>query len=285
MAAEETAKQQTKTYKDVLKAPKVGRKQVQPRDLEKVVLVYPTDENKTDSEATKKIVVESLAPKSEGIQIRALRKVQKGGVVVESGTKSGAIKIREITNKIPSLKIVAPKQLNPRVMIYDVDRSLTDEEIKSCVWKQNLEGTGITEEKLNKGFNIVFKTGRRDLDVVNLVIEMDPEIRIPLMEAGRVYIDFAACRIVDHLSVSRCFRCQGYGHVAKVCKKDERECVCSHCGRAGHEYKECRRAISGEKPSCANCLAAKKPADHRVGTIDCPMYRRLVEQRIAKTTY
>lgn len=271
------------SYREVAKIPKVGRKAVEQRDPERVVLFYPTDENQTDAEQTKKLLKETLAPREEKLQIRSVRKVTKGGVVVEAGNKSGAIKIKEIARRVPSLKITEPKKLNPRVLIYDVDRDMEEDDVIRCIYQQNLEDHGVTMNEMNKGFRICYRTGRRDNDVVNLVVEVDAKIREILLEAGRVYIDFAACRVVDQLAVTRCFRCQGYGHVKKVCKKAPGDSVCSHCGRAGHEYKECRR--SEEKPSCANCLAARKPADHRVGTLDCPMYKRLVQQKISRTSY
>lgn len=41
-------------------------------------LVYPTDEGKTDSEETKKVVKQILAPKMTGIQVRGLKKYENG---------------------------------------------------------------------------------------------------------------------------------------------------------------------------------------------------------------
>ena len=104
-----------------------------PRDAEKVVLVYQKDETKTDSEESKKVLKEVIAPKDLGIQIRAIRKVQKGGVVVESGTRQGAQKIREIAGRVDKLKIAAPRKILPKMLIYDVDRELTDEDIAEYI--------------------------------------------------------------------------------------------------------------------------------------------------------
>lgn len=182
------------SYKDVAKIPKVGKKPVEKRDPERVVLVYPVDEQQTDAEKTKKLIKETLAPKEDRIQIRSVRKVTKGGVVVDAGNKSGALKIKEIARRVPTLRVTEPKKPNPRVLIYDVDRNLEEEEIKECIYKQNLEELGFTEEDR----------------------EARPR-REHLLEAGRVYIDFAACRVVDQLVITRCFRCQGYGHVTRVC--------------------------------------------------------------------
>lgn len=105
-----------------------------PRDAEKVVLVYQKDETKVDSEETKKAIKEVIMPKESGIQIRAIRKVQKGGVVVESGTRKGAQKIRELAGRVETLKIAAPRRILPKMIIYDVDRDLVDGEIQDYTY-------------------------------------------------------------------------------------------------------------------------------------------------------
>jgi hypothetical protein len=106
------------------------------RDTEKLVLVYPSDEQITDSEVTKKLVKEALAPKEQGIQIRALRKVQRGGVAIESGTTQSAKKIRDMADKHDRLKIALPKKILPKVMIYDVAKELRDADIVDYVYQQ-----------------------------------------------------------------------------------------------------------------------------------------------------
>ena len=258
------------SYAGVTKMPpRVGKKIVAPRDTQKVVLVYPKDETITDSEVTKKMFKEVLAPKEQGLQIRAVRKVQKGGLAVESGTKKTAQKIKDITTGHDRLKAMAPKKILPKAMIYDVDKTLPDEEIKDLIYQQNLAEHGVKKEEM-AGLKILYRVGRRDAETVNLVVELVPKIREILLAAERVYIDYDSCRIVDFYHISRCYRCQGYGHVQKHCKKAG-DCVCSHCGRAGHEFMDCPR--KGEKPSCVNCLAAKKPSEHKVGTLECPMYK------------
>lgn len=206
-----------RTYGEVLKAPKVGKKPIPARDQDRVLLIYPTDKN-INAEQTKKIIKESLEPRKDKLQLRNVRKTQRVAVVVETGSREDAKKIRTITEKMPMIRVESPKKIKPRLMIYDVDRSLEEADIKECIFLQNLEDRGIKEEDM-EDFKICFKTGRRDLDVVNIIVEVSPKIRDVLMDIGRVYIDFASCRVVDHLSISRCYRCQGYGHVAKTCRK------------------------------------------------------------------
>ena len=171
-------------------------------------MVYPKDEKITDSEVTKKIFKEVLAPKDQGIQIRALRKVQKGGLAIESGTKKSAQKIRDIASGHDRLKAMQPKKILPKAMVCDVDKTLVGDEIKEFIYQQNLAEHGVKKEDMT-GFKILYRVGRREAETVKLVVELEPKIQEILLADGRVYIYYDSCRIVDFFHISRCYRCQG----------------------------------------------------------------------------
>jgi hypothetical protein len=62
----------------------------------------------------------------------------------------------------------------------------------------------------------------------------------------------------------RCYRCQAYGHVAAVCRREVPRCeTCAEW----HETKEC--VALGK---CVNCRCA-----HGAGDQKCPVGERLVE--------
>lgn len=156
------------------------------------------------------------------------------------------------------------------------------EDFKDHLLTQNLADKEFSKEDVEKQVRLCYKTGRRDTPTCNWVIEVSPQIRSVLLDEGRFYLDFAACKVVDHLVVTRCYKCQRYGHVEKHCKRAGGP-LCSHCGREGHLRSACSR--SDDKPVCINCLAAKRPCEHRVGSTDCPMYRRLLENHLSLVDY
>lgn len=143
--------QKCETYADKVKRPTVMNKEIVQRGEGNVLLVYPTKEG-ADSEETKQVVKNVIEPKKEGIQIRAIRKVNKGGVVIEAGSKKSAIVIKEAARKVTEIRCVEPRRMKPRLQIFDVEKDVTEDVFMECMFKQNLEDMGISEtgERGNK---------------------------------------------------------------------------------------------------------------------------------------
>lgn len=96
-----------------------------------------------------------------------------------------------------------------------------------------------------------------------------------------MYVGWAACRVEDYLGVSRCYKCQGLGHIAKFCRvKDD---VCGHCSQTGHQLRECPK--KGESPECGLCRGQGVRSDHRINTVDCVGWRRAIESKVKQTDY
>ena len=197
-----------------------------------------------------------IRDRDEGWQIRSLRKVRKGGVAVEAGSVKTVNKIKEVASTKPNIKCVEPSRRMPMVQISDVDMELTEEELKKCLFKQNLEDAGFTERQVKDELKFRFRTGRRSDEVCNWVVECPPKIRDELISKQRIYIDFASCRFTDYLAVPRCYMCQEYGHTQRYCT-GKRKQICSHCGQEGHAFRECEKRE--QAPVCVVCKAGKKP--------------------------
>lgn len=271
------------SYADKLKKtiPKVGKKVIPPKQ-NNVVFLYPdsSSENGT-SERTKSAIKKVLLPQTEKIQINKIKSINRGGILIEAGSPTTAVKIREAAKKAHGIRCVDNKIRRPRMQVFDVDKEVTDEDFIQRLYVQNLEDAGITEKEAREDIKICFKTGKKDTDFTNWVIEVSSKIREQLLKIGRVYLDYSSCKVVDFLLVARCYHCQGYGHMAKYCKiKDP---TCSICAQTGHNYKDCKKPEGTEV--CANCTKAKRDAKHMVGTMKCPIYVRAVERLVHSTSY
>lgn len=61
-------------------------------------------------------------------------------------------------------------------------------------------------------FKIIFKNGSRATETVNWVVEVSPEVRRRLRDRGRLFLMWSSVKVF--VAVSRCWRCQRFGHMA-----------------------------------------------------------------------
>jgi hypothetical protein len=107
-----------------------------------------------------------------------------------------------------------------------------------------------------------------------------PKVREKLI-MGKIYISWNACKVRDYISVSRCYKCQGFGHVAKYYRVNYE--ICAHCAKSGQSTRQC--CSKNKNASCVNCKKAGKKGDHAASTLDCPMYKKALELAVAITSY
>lgn len=167
----------------------------------------------------------------------------------------------------------------PRIIVYDVPRGVGESELVERIFSQNMEVGSVDDFK--RDCRVVFKKGSRNADVVNLILEVTPKVRRDLLGKGRLYMGWASCRVEDYLGISRCFRCQGLGHIAKYCR--HREDVCGHCSQTGHRMRDCPGRDA--PPECGLCRGFGKKADHMINGMDCPGWKRSVEARVKSIDY
>lgn len=253
----------------------VNKKKVAPKKRYTAIIKAQTEEAKSSDEV-KAEALKYLKPVEKGIRIDAIRKI-KGGIAIELPAKSDLEKIKA-NGKFAehSLKVTEPQQRRPKIIIYDVPAEMSEEEVVSALLAQNdsimqrYRDQPLDEEQLS----LKFKIGKRGLETVNWVAEVQPEVRNLLRKENRVYIDARRCKIADFTRLTRCFKCQGVGHIAKFCK--DKEDTCSHCAEKGHRQTACMRKEG--KPKCALCARVGKPADHK-GDVNCPTYKLYVEKQ------
>lgn len=96
------------------------------------------------------------------------------------------------------------------------------------------------------------------------------------MKGGRISIGWDSCKLFEHIFVRRCYKCYGFGHIAKDCSGQK---VCSRCSLV-HENdgKECK----SKSLKCINCINAKIKSvnvNHGVFDNNCPVYKKYIEKR------
>lgn len=252
-----------------------------------VVLVYPeTDEGenaKLTSEDTRRKLAEIINPKEQFIQVKNIRKVRRGGIAVETANREGARKILEnVAVRESGLRPREPSRTRPKILVYDLPDSKKEEEddVIEGIREQNPD-----LEEPNTPFKndikVIRKIKSNRQGRAHWVLECSPRLRSLLLERERIYYEWESNRIKEYDDVTRCYKCQMYGHVAKFCK--EKDPACGHCA-GPHETRECPK--KDEQAVCTVCKKFNKEyRSHGVTAKECPAYQRAVAMRQRSTDY
>lgn len=240
---------------------------IQPTNLSSVA-IYPKDKL-TSSDETKSLVQKIISPEQMKLQVRGLRKTKNGGVIISTNTKDDIEKLRQsvqLTNS--GLTINDQLKRKPRIVLIGVPSTMQEKDVFTCLYHQNLADTlqDSNLETFLSSIRLSHKSGKRDSDTVNYIIEVSAAIRKTLITRERIFVNWSSCWVSDFTLVTRCYKCQQYGHAAKTCRESTN--TCGHCGDLGHSIKECPKKTS--EPKCATCLHFKKPSNHKTGADDCP---------------
>jgi hypothetical protein len=125
--------------------------------------------------------------------------------------------------------------------------------IERLAWPRGIHQTGKKSSSL-----IVFLTSPQ---------AANKAIREGFVEGGEVHI---VERFQTGCGIVQCYRCSGYGHIAKHCRVEAR---CGHCGLS-HETRSCEKGKEA-KSYCVNCRGP-----HKAWSEDCP-----VRQKTRKALY
>ncbi|XP_061726077.1 uncharacterized protein LOC133531717 [Cydia pomonella] len=261
------------SFADALK--KNGSRYVQPSNISSVA-IYPVDKLKS-SEETKSLVQKIIRPDEMKLHVRGLRKIRNGGVVISTDSREDVIKLKQSAQLTTSgLTVDEPQKRKPRIVVIGVPTDMQEPEVLKCIYQQNLADKlqDWSLEKFMASIKLSHKSGKKGAETCNYIIEVSGVIRKALITNDRVFVNWSSCPVRDFTLVTRCFKCQFYGHAAKTCKMESN--VCGHCGEAGHSFKECTK--KDKAPKCATCFHYKKPCDHETGDAECPA-RQLAEKR------
>lgn len=135
-----------------------------------------------------------------------------------------------------------------------------------------------------------FRRHNRNDALCNVVLEVSPDVRLRMLEAGRVNIGHQRVRVQDFSPFVQCFRCLQFGHVQAKCSADSSRC--SHCAGRNHNVRDCVHLKDASKLRCYNCvqhnLKSGRPVDEQhaaTSAKDCPRIRTMIDRISGRTDY
>ncbi|XP_071652277.1 uncharacterized protein [Temnothorax longispinosus] len=262
---------------------------VRSKEKESVIIVKPKKQQ--ESEATKKLVMDSVDIKNLGVGITRLRKGNNGTVIVGCDNEGELKKLKTtVQNKMgEEYKIMEPKKIEPKIKIINVGKEemeLKEVNLIEAIKKQN------KIDEIREGFYIrvvkrIVKEGRNDNMHVSgkeegsLILEVDDVTHELMLKREKINIGWRKCRVFNYFSVKRCYKCWGYYHIAKYCTRQD---TCHRCA-GNHKANEC--TIS--KKRCVNCMYKVKTYnlkindEHDALSMECPTFKRALEEEKRRT--
>ena len=185
--------------------------------------------------------------------VKRVSKTKAGTLFIEVGHKHQARDLMKLTALCKmAVSVTAHKTLNSSKGVIRW-RDLLGTPVEEI--RKELGGQGVTHVH-----QMTLRRGGKVLETATYVLTFDRPTPPQELKCG-----YQGVKVQDYIpSPMRCFKCQGFGHIGKSCK---RKAVCGKCAKLGHSLKDCKE----KKPSCANCQGS-----HPAFSKKCPNF---IEER------
>ncbi|XP_059059220.1 uncharacterized protein LOC131852557 [Achroia grisella] len=208
-------------------------------------------------EAQQKIQLDALGITELGFRlaITGSRILEVPGPVEESGGKADALAAK-LAEVLPAGVVSVSRPVkSAEFRILDLDDATTAAEVVAAVAREG----DCAEASVKTG-----EIRRSPSGSGSIWVRCPVGAVKRLVDAGKLRVGWTMARVrsLDPRPM-RCFRCLLTGHVGQRCTaKEDRGGACFRCGQDGHKAASC----TAPSPHCPYCAAAKKKADHRMGS-------------------
>lgn len=194
-------------------------------------------------------------------------------MVNSDSTRSAVIQAFEGTQMKPH----EISKRNPRILITRVSSQLRASELKDELLANNpIEPES---QDIRPLYTLRYGKGQRGSNpYISWVVEVSPKLHQAIIKNKKVYLDYQSCPARDYVHITRCYKCQAYGHIASVCPKQES--TCGRCAQS-HDTRSCKE----ENVKCANCIRLGSNAAHVPGSKECQAHIRAVIKVKSSTDY
>lgn len=224
-----------------------------------------------------KLLKEKVNPKDLGLNVESIRGI-KNGIIVEVNSKDEGKVLELVKSSVGgNVEVKGVKGIDPLVRVVGVDEDEKDECICEEIWARNFASVYEKEEWM-QSVKVVRSMKLRNAREKTVLLRVSSRVRSDMIERENVYVGWRRCVVKDYVEVYMCFKCCGYGHSGKECKRDA---VCHKCGEKGHLRKDCK----SEGTRCPNCIRAKLPAEHAVNSKGCPIFEKEMVFQVKKTEW
>lgn len=249
------------------KGPKNKERERPPKMRREAVLIKPA-KGKTYVEILSEIR-KNVNPDDTQTDVKSIRQTRAGDVLLELGSTTKNRESFRMTLQNSLGEAGKVKDLIPRATleIRDLDSVTNKEDVEEALKNELHDASGDLTISITK-------PNSRGLKLA--IVEMDEQAASNLLEKGGIKIGWVKCRVRQRVLVTRCFRCLGYGHIARNCTGPDRISLCYRCGENGH-----KAAICKSTPRCMLCMDLKGEVEdltHIPGSGGCMVFREALAE-------
>lgn len=249
--------------------------------------IVKAQDDEQDSYQAFKNAIKDQKPEEIGGPFVQVVKLKSGKTIIETATEKDHVKLKETLESRAKETLLTRqfKTSRPIMVIKGVDSltEMNEENIAKEIAENNpdiFQQIGL--EDMEKGIKFLTKRKCRNPAKTDWKIEVSPEVYKVLIKKDKIVLDYTLVGIREHIDVTRCFKCNLYGHVSKYCKATNETCP-----KCAEEYKDKESHVCPtDKICCTNCkILGLKQTDHYSFDNKCPIYIRKMKQASQLVNY
>lgn len=271
-ASEKNERQAKKFCPITVNAPKTNDDKV-------LIIKAKNDDDKVNTESKIKSVLDPVND-----EVKNIRKTAKGSVVItfKKVENVEAARKKLDSNMGENFEINEPKIFEPVVKVVGFEKEYLDrDKFISAIKAQNKD---IFDQSAK--IELIYNNQMKNKDTCTASLRIDLMSFKKVMKSERVNIGWSRCRIYEHVDVMRCYKCNGYGHIAQNCKCENFACpLCA----GDHQLQDCKADPQNHK--CINCIRENSKTNydadvnHCALSTKCPILLKKIEKRKMKIRY
>ena len=207
------------------------------------LVVKPKNAAQTTTQTKSDLITTFNPENTDELGIARVKSIRNGGVLLNCRNPDELKKLVQNKKLDEKYDIHDVKTPLPRIRISGISDDIAEEMIVPFLLKQNKHIFSETTQCTLLKYAPI-KNRQKTFQVI---LQVDISSYKNALNFGHCLIGLDSCNIYDAVDVIRCYRCNGFNHSVRNCKKNV---SCPRCS-AVHELKDCK--ATEEQLQCINC--------------------------------
>lgn len=235
-----------------------------PNTIRKLETIVRKTDN-TDPTMTIQEIKQSVKNKDVDGGFKNVIPLKNGAVIVQSHNKRQQDKLKQALGNKQDITIKELGKTDPMFMLTGIDKGYNNDEFIEELLRQNHDINILLTEK--SSIKVITKKACRNPMKENWILQAPPKIAKWFLKEEKINFDLVTVYVQEYLPITMCFKCCGFGHVAKYCKKKE---SCHKCS-GEHPGKDCQE----NNLKCPNCTQmGYADTSHSARSTYCQAYQK-----------